>query len=375
MTNIYIKDFLSDLSSEERIVNINIEPKTVYIEVGRENNFLNFDFSVENLSEESLILKFIKVAVYNDEDKLVTYRYLNHNGVGVSGIQSLGNYTFSPGTKTDLYNPFYLFSKELSINYLRYMFTFYDKKNKREYYYGNIYVKPVYYKQITKFSLPLKGLMTIMDGHDYYSHHRRFSMNLVREVTKNQFYSNFSRYGLDFVLIGNDGNLRKMSVEEDDKNYDFHFTDIKKFYTHEIDVYAPAEGIVYEIENDLEDLYNENFNLDSAVKREKMKEIAGNYVIIKHNESEYSHLFHLLKGSVCVKPGERIERGQKIGKVGFSGASTVYSHLHFGLMDGPDFLRDNSLPFKFSDVTLIINGEEKYFSSTILDTADFIINE
>ena len=375
MKNIYLEDFLSNHISEERAVNINIEPEIVYIEEGRENNHLNFDFSIENLTEFPLILKFIKVAVYNDDDKLLTYKYLNHNGVGVPGIQSIGNYTFSPGAKTDIYNPFYLYSKELPINYLRYMFTFYEKKNRKEYYHGNIYVKPVYYNQKVKLSLPLKGLMTIMDGHDYYSHHRRFSMNLVREVTKNQFCSNFSRYGLDFVLIGKDGNLREMNDEEKDKNYDFHFTDIKKFYTHEADVYAPAEGIVYEIENDLEDLYNENFNLDSTIKRESMKEIAGNFVIIKHNEKEYSHLFHLLKGSICVNPGEIVKKGQKIGKIGFSGASTVYSHLHFGLMDGPDFLRDEALPFKFSDITLITNGKEKFFSSTALDTADFIINE
>lgn len=375
MTKIFLKDFLSDHSSEKGVVNINVEPELLYIEEGRENNYLNFDFSIQNMSKESLILKFIKVAVYNKENKLLTYRYLNHNGVGVPGIQSIGNFIFEPDVKIDLYNPFFLFSKELSIDHLRYMFTFYDKKNQKEYYYGNINVKPLYYGQKVKFSLPLKGIMTIMDGHDYYSHHRRFSMNMVRKVTKNQFYSNFSRYGLDFVVIGKDGNLRKMNDEEKEMNYDFHFTNIKKFYTHETDVYAPAEGTVYEIENDLEDLYNENFNLNSAVKRERMKEIAGNYVIIKHNEEEYSHLFHLLKGSVCVNPGEKIDRGQKVGKVGFSGASTVYSHLHFGLMDGPDFLRDNALPVKFSDVFLIINGKEKFFSSTVLDTSDFIKNE
>ena len=53
---------------------------------------LNFDFILENQTDSELVLKFVKVAVYDKRDNLVTYRYLNHNGVGTPGIHSLGDY-------------------------------------------------------------------------------------------------------------------------------------------------------------------------------------------------------------------------------------------------------------------------------------------
>ncbi len=48
----------------------------------------------------------------------------------------------------------------------------------------------------------------------------------------------------------------------------------------------------------------------------------------KHNENEFSHLYHLLKCSCRVKVGEKVETGQEIAKIGFSGSATTYSHLH-----------------------------------------------
>lgn len=62
-----------------------------------------------------------------------------------------------------------------------------------------------------------------------------------------------------------------------------------------------------------------------------------------------------MEGSVCVNVGERVSRGQMVGRVGFSGAATTYSHLHYQLMDGPDFLHGQALPCRFSDVTLWLN--------------------
>jgi murein DD-endopeptidase MepM/ murein hydrolase activator NlpD len=157
-------------------------------------------------------------------------------------------------------------------------------------------------------------------------------------------------------------------------NYDFHFRDVRQFYTHEAPVYAPAAGEVVAVVNHLDDLYETPFNMDQAIQDDCIAEIAGNYVVIQHNAAEFSHLFHLLKGSIQVRLGEYVKAGQEIGKVGFSGAATTYSHLHYQLMDGADFLKDNALPCKFANVRLIENGREEHYTEATLDSNDFILN-
>ena len=370
-----LDDFLSNHSSPESVISIKTEPEIIYFEEGRDSYNLNFDFVIKGITKRKLILRFIKAAVYDLEGNLLSFKHVNHNAVGVAGIHTIGKFEIDGEEIFDIYNPFYNFSKIIPIDHLRYMFTFEDSETKEEFYYGNILVKPIFYKQKVKLTIPLKGLITILDGHDYYSHHRRFSMSIVRRVTNGRFSSNFSRYSVDFTIVGEDGNLRSMESCEYEKNFDFHFTDIKKFYTHEVDVFAPADGEIVDLVKDLDDLYQAPFDMDTAIKENTIKSIAGNYVIIKHNNSEYSHLFHLLKNSITVKMGQKVKRGEVLGKIGFSGAATTYSHLHYQLMDGKDFLKDNALPCKFSDLVIVQGSKEREYKDVTLDTGDFFYSK
>jgi len=370
-----LNGFLSNHESPEKVVSITTEPETIYIEEARDTNKLNFDFTIQGLTERKLVIRFIKVAVYDKTDNLITYRHLNHNAVGTPGIHTIGKYEIEGKEILDIYNPFHSFPKTLPLCKLRYMFTFIDPETKKEYYYGNIIIEPTIYNQKVELTIPVKGMITILDGHDFYSHHRRFSMSLVRKVTNNAFQSNFSRYAVDFTTLGKDGNTRMMGLKEYSSNYDFHFTDISKFYTHGVDVYAPADGEVVDVVDYLDDLYDTKFDMDKAIQEERVSDIAGNYVVIKHNESEFSHLFHLLKDSVKVSVGDIVSRNQIIALIGFSGAATTYSHLHYQLMDGDVFLKDNPLPCQFSDVLLLKGKEKVRFKIATIDTGDIIFQE
>lgn len=73
----------------------------------------------------------------------------------------------------------------------------------------------------------------------------------------------------------------------------------------------------------------------------------GNFVVIQHEPGVYSLAAHLRRGSVCVRPGQRVQAGDLIGHCGNSGHSTE-PHLHWQLLDRPDVTQAISLPVRFT---------------------------
>ncbi len=370
-----LEGFLSDRTSATEVVEFRTEPSLIYAEEGRENTHLNFDFAIEGLTDRVLDLVFLKVAAYDATDTLVTYRYLNRNAVGPAGIHTLGPTQIEGREVLDLFNPFHTFPLEPRLTLLRYMFTFRDPGTGEEFYYGDVVVRPVTYRQRVLLRLPVRGLVTVLDGHDYFSHHRRFAMSVARAATGGSMRSNFARYALDFVHIGDDGNTRRMPGEERSANYDFRFPDARRFYSDGAPIYAPADGEVAIAVDGHPDLYQGTFDLEAAVQADRVHDLAGNYVVIRHNDDEYSHLFHFRKGSLQVEVGQRVASGQRLGDIGFSGAATVYSHLHYQLMDGPDFLVAAALPVRFHRIMLFSGKRQRHFRDSAVDTGDILWSE
>jgi Peptidase family M23 len=81
------------------------------------------------------------------------------------------------------------------------------------------------------------------------------------------------------------------------------------------------------------------------------KEIAGNTVILDLGHGRFAAYGHLQTGSVRVKAGQRVRRGQVIARVGNTGPSGA-PHLHLQVMDGRDLLASDGLPFVFRRFTL-----------------------
>lgn len=81
------------------------------------------------------------------------------------------------------------------------------------------------------------------------------------------------------------------------------------------------------------------------------RHLLGNYIILDLGEGVYAVLAHLQRGSVAVRPGDRVDPGAQIGRCGNSGNSSE-PHLHFHLMDRPTPLIAAGLPFQFTGVTL-----------------------
>ena len=110
---------------------------------------------------------------------------------------------------------------------------------------------------------------------------------------------------------------------------------------------APADGTVVSVINDIVD------NEPVGVANEKVP--AGNLVVIDHG-GEFSYLAHLKKGSVTVKPGDKVERGEIIGQIGNSGNSSE-PHLHFQVSGGSNLFESEAINVQWNDGSQPVQGE------------------
>ena len=173
------------------------------------------------------------------------------------------------------------------------------------------------------YDLPFEGAWTVVNGcfTEKYSH----SWGIPTQ-----------RYAYDFLMLDQNGR----SHSGDPKN-------IESYYCYAQTILAPADGEVVEVVAHEE----ETLLLRKGRFFNQASQIAGNYVVIKHGEAEYSTLAHLKKDSILVKVGAKVLRGEKIAACGNTGNSTE-PHLHFQLQNGPSFYDSAGLPIRFSNVKL-----------------------
>jgi Peptidase family M23 len=83
-----------------------------------------------------------------------------------------------------------------------------------------------------------------------------------------------------------------------------------------------------------------------------IEETVGNHVIVEIGPNTYVLYAHMDPGSVKVRVGQHVEKGQERGVIGTSGNSTT-PHVHFQLLSTPTFFPSNSLPYVFDQFDLL----------------------
>ncbi|HET7039171.1 MAG TPA: M23 family metallopeptidase [Gemmatimonadales bacterium] len=127
------------------------------------------------------------------------------------------------------------------------------------------------------------------------------------------------------------------------------------------EVLAVADAVVAATRDDVPD--NRGASPDAPVALENA---SGNYVALDLGDGQFAVYEHLQRGSVAVRPGQRVRRGQVIGRLGNSGSSSIGPHLHFHVGDAAAPVAAEGLPFvfaefeqagRFASITAMVEGE------------------
>jgi hypothetical protein len=136
------------------------------------------------------------------------------------------------------------------------------------------------------------------------------------------------RFAYDFLILGS-GSQGQSYRGTGENNTDY--------YCFGLPIYAPANGTVVKVENDLPDTTPGEMNPKAGL---------GNCAILNHGRNEFSFLSHFRCGTVVVRSGDEVHCGQMLAQCGNSGNSSE-PHLHFHLQDASTLFRRDGLPAVF----------------------------
>lgn len=141
------------------------------------------------------------------------------------------------------------------------------------------------------------------------------------------------RYAIDFVQLREDGRTFT-GDEKDNKNYRCYGAEA--LAVADAVVAATKDGIPQNVPG-----------LNSRAVPITLETVGGNHVVLDLGGGRFAFYAHLQPGSLRVKVGDKVRRGQVLGLVGNSGNSTE-PHLHFHISNGISPLGSEGMPYSFT---------------------------
>jgi len=144
------------------------------------------------------------------------------------------------------------------------------------------------------------------------------------------------RFAIDFIKMDPQGKYASGDENE-----------IKNWLGYGATVIAVADGVVASTLND----FPESKTL-SAHPSWPSEKATGNYVSLDIGNGHVVFYEHLQPGSIKVKPGQAVKKGDPIAALGFTGQTTG-PHLHFHIANANSPLGAEGIPFAFERFTLL----------------------
>lgn len=176
-------------------------------------------------------------------------------------------------------------------------------------------------QQQVRYTLPFDGEWLVVNGG-------------VTEATSHSWDLMAQRYAYDFVIADEDGTSHRGDGRRPED-----------YLAWQRPILAAADGEVVAVVTNVRDARSAG----SGWLDWRARGIGGNSVVIRHADGEFGYSAHLAFGSVRVRLGQQVKRGDVIGRCGHSGHSTE-PHLHFQVQDRADVNSAAGLPVRFDAV-------------------------
>ncbi|MHB1327835.1 MAG: M23 family metallopeptidase [Gemmatimonadales bacterium] len=187
--------------------------------------------------------------------------------------------------------------------------------------------------EVERIALPVRGGPWVMLRGPSNTSGHRLGLVTVGGTTRVP-----QRFAIDFAKFGTDGRL-----------FGADSTRNEAWYGYADSVFSATDGQVVLVRDGIGD----NVPLSGRMATEiDAKTAPGNLVSIGFGDGRFASYSHLKAGSIRVKQGDRVTRGQLLGLVGNSGNSGG-PHLHFQISAAAEVLFGEGLPFAFEEFRLL----------------------
>lgn len=147
-----------------------------------------------------------------------------------------------------------------------------------------------------------------------------------------------ARFAVDWVKMADDATHARGDTKS-----------VANWHGYGAEVLAVADGTIVDAADDIP----EGPTLSDATGPIALENASGNYVTLDLGQGRYAFYEHLKHGSIAVKRGDRVNRGQVIARLGNSGSSSSGPHLHFHVADAAAELAAEGIPYVFRNFEVL----------------------
>lgn len=152
---------------------------------------------------------------------------------------------------------------------------------------------------------------------------------------------NSQRFAIDWLRLTDGGQF-----------YTGDKTKNESYASYDQNIYAVADGTIVSVLDGVGTNAPGVLPANDPVLAPKLtvENVDGNHIIQDIGGGLYAMYAHLIPGSLTVKPGDTVKKGQVIGKLGNTGNANA-AHLHFQIMNDPAQFRADGVPYVIDSFT------------------------